>query len=89
MRKNMHYRALTSNFISQCLEDAVYLLHKPECGGIGDAPGSVIQVAEMLLKLRMLYAIPKNQINTMFCIFDTEKPEVPWQVILKEEEANK
>lgn len=89
MRKNIHYRALTSNFISQCLEDAVYLLQMPECGGIGDPPGSVIQVAEMLLKLRMLYAMPSTQINTMYEIFDTEIAEDPWQVILKEEQADK
>lgn len=75
MNNDVYQRSLTRNFISQCLEDAVYLLQMPECAGIGDAPGSVIQVAGMLLELRMLYATESSgRLSNMYNDF---KPDIP------------
>ena len=76
MNNDVYQRSLTSNFISQCLEDAVYLLQMPECAGIGDAPESVIQVAGMLLKLRMLYATESmGNVSNMYNEFRPDKPD--------------
>ena len=89
MKEDFYFRSLTRNFIEQCLEDAVYVLQMPECAGIGDAPGSVIQVAGMLLNLRMLHCSEMpGRINKMYEEFRPEKPK-NWEEILKEEAAKK
>lgn len=82
----MYWRALTSNFVEDCLADAIYLLQTPECSGIGDGNNEVVRVAEMLLKLRMLNGTEKYKSFGMYWMFATEIPQDFNPDTFKEEE---